>query len=57
MSADSLALISENGFAEYYDPLTGEALGGGSFTWTAAMVTELLTERGGDAPLRRSARA
>ncbi len=57
VSADSLALISENGFAEYYDPLSGEALGGGSFTWTAAMVTELLTERGGEAPVRRSARA
>jgi hypothetical protein len=38
----SLALIVESGFAEYYDPTTGEGLGGGSFTWTAAMVLEFL---------------
>jgi glycogen debranching enzyme len=37
----SLKLIA-SGFAEYYDPLTGEPLGGGRFTWTAAMVLELL---------------
>jgi glycogen debranching enzyme len=40
--ADSLALIRESGFAEYYDPLDGKACGGGSFTWTAAMVIEFL---------------
>lgn len=38
----SLKLIAESGFAEYYDPLTGEPLGGGRFTWTAAMVLEFL---------------
>lgn len=38
----SLELITEAGFAEYYDPLTGEACGGGRFTWTAAMVIEFL---------------
>ena len=31
------ALISEHGFAEYFDPLTGAPAGGGSFTWTAAV--------------------
>jgi hypothetical protein len=40
--ADSLALIHESGFAEYYDPISGEGLGGGRFTWTAAMVLEFL---------------
>ncbi len=30
-------LISSNGFAEYYDPLTGSPAGGNSFTWTAAV--------------------
>jgi hypothetical protein len=40
--ADSLALICESGFAEYYDPIDGEACGGNSFTWTAAMVIEFL---------------
>jgi len=30
-------LIAAHGFAEYYDPHTGEAAGGGAFTWTAAV--------------------
>jgi hypothetical protein len=42
ITASSLALIRESGFAEYYDPMTGEPLGGGRFTWTAAMVLEFL---------------
>jgi len=39
----SLELITQSGFAEYYDPLTGEPCGGGRFTWTAAMVVEFLS--------------
>jgi glycogen debranching enzyme len=42
ITASSLDLIRESGFAEYYDPATGEPLGGGRFTWTAAMVLEFL---------------
>lgn len=42
----SLDLIREGGFAEYYDPLTGEPLGGSQFTWTAAMVLEFLSLEG-----------
>jgi hypothetical protein len=38
----SLDLIRRSGFAEYYDPLTAAPLGGGSFSWTAAMVLEFL---------------
>jgi hypothetical protein len=38
----SLELITRSGFAEYYDPQTGEPCGGGRFTWTAAMVIEFL---------------
>ncbi len=30
-------LLSEHGFAEYFDPRTGEPAGGKSFTWTAAI--------------------
>ncbi len=41
--SDSLRLIEESGFAEYYSPLDAEPCGGGSFTWTAAMVIEFLT--------------
>ncbi|QFT74507.1 amylo-alpha-1,6-glucosidase [Ruegeria sp. THAF33] len=40
--AGSLRLIEKSGFAEYYDPISGEPCGGGDFTWTAAMVIEIL---------------
>jgi hypothetical protein len=42
ITRSSLELITQSGFAEYYDPLTGEPCGGGRFTWTAAMVIEFL---------------
>ena len=42
ITRSSLDLIHESGFAEYYDPITGEPLGGDRFTWTAAMVLEFL---------------
>jgi glycogen debranching enzyme len=41
----SLELITQSGFAEYYDPMTGEPCGGGRFTWTAAMVIEFLEQQ------------
>ena len=34
---DSLELVRQGGFGEYFDPTTGEGLGGNSFSWTAAM--------------------
>ncbi|NJO34508.1 MAG: L,D-transpeptidase family protein [Rhodospirillales bacterium] len=34
---DSRRLIGESGFYEYFHPMTGEACGGGDFSWTAAM--------------------
>ena len=49
ITAASLDLIRESGFAEYYDPLDGAPLGGGCFTWTAAMVLEFLEPTGGAA--------
>ncbi len=42
--AASIDLIAAGGFAEYYDPMTGEPCGGGSFTWTAAMAIEFLRD-------------
>jgi alpha,alpha-trehalase len=32
----SARLFSASGFHEYYDPLTGQGLGGKKFSWTAA---------------------
>lgn len=34
---DTLKLINDSGFFEYFDPLTGAGLGGNDFTWTAAI--------------------
>jgi hypothetical protein len=34
---DTAALIARFGFCEYFDPLTGAGLGGGDFSWTAAV--------------------
>lgn len=42
IARSSVELISQSGFAEYYDPRTAEPLGGGRFTWTAAMIIEFL---------------
>ncbi|PZA07259.1 MULTISPECIES: amylo-alpha-1,6-glucosidase [unclassified Meiothermus] len=35
---DALKLAELSGFSEYYHPTTGAGLGGGEFSWTAAMV-------------------
>ena len=35
------AAISRHGFGEYYNPLTGEPLGGATFSWTAAILLML----------------
>lgn len=37
---DTLSLVQKSGFAEYFDPHTGEGLGGGHFSWTAAIVLD-----------------
>ncbi|GGK18833.1 MGH1-like glycoside hydrolase domain-containing protein [Salinarimonas ramus] len=42
IARDGLALVARRGFAEYFDPLDGRPLGGGRFSWTAAMVLEFL---------------
>jgi hypothetical protein len=40
ITASSLDLIRESGFAECYDPVSGAPLGGDRFASTAAMVLE-----------------
>ena len=42
---DSLRLIEQSGFAEYYSPVDGTPCGGTSFSWTAAMVMEFLNRQ------------
>ena len=42
----SLAVVATSGFREYFDPTTGEGLGGDSFSWTASMTLEFLTMTG-----------
>ncbi len=34
---DTRRLIERSGFYEYFDPLTGQGMGGSNFTWTAAI--------------------
>jgi hypothetical protein len=39
---ETLDLVAGAGFAEYFDPLTGEARGARDFSWTAALTLDLL---------------
>ncbi len=39
-----LELVKEEGFREYYSPLTGEGKGVDDFVWTAAVVIDMLEE-------------
>jgi glycogen debranching enzyme len=41
----TVAAIERAGFAEYFDPTTGEGLGGGAFSWTAAAYLVLEARR------------
>ena len=41
-----LELAANHGFREYYDPFTGEGLGGKSFSWTAALVIDMIKANG-----------
>lgn len=40
----TLALVARSGFREYFHPLTGEGFGTNSFSWTAALAIDLLSE-------------
>lgn len=35
-------LVQNQGFREYYDPTTGLGLGGKNFSWTAALVIDMI---------------
>jgi glycogen debranching enzyme len=38
----TLEMVKRGGFAEYFNPLTGEPAGADNFTWTAALTIDLL---------------
>jgi hypothetical protein len=38
----TLELVERSGFAEYYHPATGEPLGSGDFSWSAALTLDLV---------------
>jgi hypothetical protein len=43
LRSETLQLIRDSGFAEYFDPITGAACGVRGFSWTAALTLELLS--------------
>jgi Glycosyl hydrolase family 63 C-terminal domain len=45
-----IELAANHGFREYYDPFTGEGLGGKSFSWTAALVIDLIKNTPSEIP-------
>ncbi len=42
LTESTLEMVADKGIAEYYEPLTGEPLGADNFSWTAALVIDLL---------------
>jgi hypothetical protein len=38
----TLEVVDTHGFREYYDPISGDGLGAHDFSWTAALVLDLL---------------
>jgi glucosylglycerate hydrolase len=45
---ETLEELSEEGFAEYFEPFTGEALGSREQSWTAAVALDMLATGGAD---------
>jgi hypothetical protein len=48
MRAQTLDLVERKGFYEYFHAYTGEGLGGGDFSWSAALMIDLLRRPDGD---------
>ena len=46
MRRDALAQVAEGGFAEYFEPSTGEPLGSRDQSWTAAVSLDFLAAGG-----------
>jgi hypothetical protein len=39
----SLEMVGKSGFAEYFDAISGEPAGGAQFSWTAALIIDMIT--------------
>ena len=48
LTEKTLELVHKNSFCEYYHPLTGEACGATMFSWSAALVIDLIYKLTGD---------
>jgi hypothetical protein len=46
IASGTLDLIASAGFREYFHPKTGEGFGTDSFSWSAALTIDLLSEGG-----------
>lgn len=44
LTETTLEMVAKSGFAEYFNPLTAEPLGAHNFSWTAALVIDLLQD-------------
>jgi hypothetical protein len=49
MRRETLGQLAEGGFAEYFDPFTGEPLGSAEQSWTAAVALDMLAAEPSDA--------
>jgi hypothetical protein len=47
LDAATLRLVGGAGLREYFDPHTGEGRGAGDFSWTAAVLVDLVRSRAG----------
>lgn len=45
LTETSLEMVEKSGFYEYFDPNTGEPLGARNFSWTAALIIDLLKNK------------
>lgn len=45
LTESTLEMVRRSGFWEYFDPVTGEGLGARNFSWTAALVLDLLQSK------------
>jgi hypothetical protein len=47
LASDMVGLVAAAGFREYFDPVTGDGLGADHFSWTAALLLDVLASEPG----------